>query len=291
MSIVSLKEIMHDAESRHYAVGCYNAIDLQMIRGVLGAAEAQRSPVILCHAEVHFKFTPLETIVPIMVHEARKARVPVAILLDHGKTYAALVQAMHLGCNAVMFDGSELSYSDNLEKTREITQVAKALGAHVEAELGHVTRPKSAGAEGDEDDSIVDDTSLYTDPAMVASFVDQSGVDALAVAFGTAHGVYLKKPKLDIERLKSIKKVSPVPLVMHGGSGLSGEDFKHSIAAGISKINYYTGMALKAANSIALNIASSKETVFYHQIMMWTIDAIKEDVKDSMRLFGSNEKA
>lgn len=291
MPLISMNEILKDAKEKGYAVGCYNAINLDMIRGVIQAAEEENSPVILCHAEVHFKFTPLEKIAYIMVNEAQNAKVPVSILLDHGYNFSSVIKAMHLGFNAVMYDGSSLSYEDNVSSTREIVKIAKALGVSVEAELGHVVRPKSAGAEGDEDDSVIDDTSLYTNPSQALEFVEKTGVDALAVAFGTAHGIYLKKPKLDLQRLNEISKTVDLPLVMHGGSGLEPEDFKNAIKNGISKINYYTGMAIEGANKIKENLMKNEDKAFYHNVMMWSIEAFKEDAKKSIRLFGSSNKA
>jgi fructose-bisphosphate aldolase class II len=285
-----MNEILADAKSKQYAVGCFNAINLDMIRGVLMAAESQKSPVILCHAEVHFKFTPLEMLAPILVEEARRAKVPVAILLDHGKSFSAIVRAMKLGFNAVMFDGSELPYQENLAGTAEVVKIAHELGVSVEAELGHVTRPKSGGAEGDDEDTIIDDKSLYTNPDQAKDFLEATRADALAVAFGTAHGVYLKKPSLDLERLAAIRRSVDVPLVMHGGSGLSSEDFKSSVKAGISKINYYTGMALEAARQVTERSNASKDPVFYHNQMMWGVQAIAEDVSRAINLFGSAGK-
>lgn len=290
MSVVPMREILADAKSRKYAVGCYNAINLEMIRGIIKAAEEESSPVILCHAEVHLKFTPLEMIVPIMRAEAGRAKVPVALLLDHGHTFDVIVKAMNLGMNAVMFDGSSLPLKENVKITNEIVKIAGALDADVEAELGHVTRPKSAGAEGDEDDSVINDISLYTNPEEACTYVERTGVNALAVAFGTAHGMYLKEPKLDLERLENIAKAVNVPLVMHGGSGLTPLDFKNSIGKGISKINYYTGMALNSAEKLRSALKDNK-TAFYHNLMMEAIESFRIDACDTMRLFGSSGKA
>ena len=291
MPLASMAEILADARQKKYAVGCYNAINLEMIRGVLEAAEAEKSPVILCHAEVHFKYTPLAKIAPILVHEAAGAKIPVALLLDHGTSFEAILQAMHRGFNAVMYDGSNLMYDENAANTREIVKIARALGVAVEAELGHVTRPKSGGAGGEEDDSVIDDTSLYTDPLEVRRFVEETGVDALAIAFGTAHGVYLKTPRLDIERLQAIDKSAGIPLVMHGGSGLSEEAFRTCIAHGISKINYYTGMALHAAERLKEALGDGREKIFYHDLMMCTVNAFREDAQKTMRIFGSSGRA
>jgi fructose-bisphosphate aldolase class II len=291
MPLISMKTILKDAQHKKYAVGCYNAINLDMIRGVIEAAEQERSPVILCHAEVHYKYTPLEMIAPILVHAARNAKVPVTLLLDHGNDFQSIVKAMKLGFNSIMYDGSSLDYEQNMMKTKEIVKIAKALDVCVEAELGHVTRPKSSGADGDEDDDVIDDVSLYTDPQQAQQFVEYTGVDALAVAFGTTHGVYLKKPELDLGRLKDIHKQVDVPLVMHGGSGLSRDDFINSIQSGISKINYYTGMAVYTAQRLKKITAEQKGTIFYHNLMMESIAAFRDDVRKTMKLFGSSGKA
>lgn len=291
MPLVSMKEMLKDAREKKYAVGCYNAINLDMARGVVEAAEAERSPVILCHAEVHFKYTPLEKIAPALVNEAKHATVPVALLLDHGKSFGAVVRAMHAGFNAVMYDGSELDYDDNLRNTAEIVKIAHSLGATVEAELGHVTRPKSGGAEGDEDDASMEDASLYTDPLQARTFVAESGADALAVAFGTAHGLYLKQPQLDLERLRRIRDQVDAPLVMHGGSGLSAADFQGAIAGGVAKINYYTGMAWHAAVRIREVLANPEANLFYHHLMMTAIETFRSDAQETMRCFGSNGRA
>lgn len=291
MAIITMKEILDKAKKENYAVGSYNAYDVATIRGVLNAAEKEKAPVILCHAPVHFKFNSLDSVASLMKYEAEKASVPVALLLDHGYEVQTCFDAMKLGLNAVMMDASSKSFEDNVALVSRVVKKAHDLGYHVEGELGHVTRPKSGGAEGEDDDSVIDDTSLYTDPQQAKEYVQRTGVDALAVAFGTAHGVYLKKPKLDLKRLAEIRKTVDVPLVMHGGSGLSDQDIKDAVQNGIQKINYYTGMALCAGESIKNSVTSTDEKVFYHQIMMRGISAIEADVSKSMKLFGSAGKA
>lgn len=291
LSRTSMSEMLQDASRRGYAVPCFNAINLDMIRGIIAAAEEEQSPVILCHAEIHFKYTPLEQIAPIMVEAMNRAKVPVSILLDHGKSFSAVMNAMHLGFNAIMFDGSEYDYEENVSRTSEVVRIAKTLGVSVEGELGYVTRPKSGGAEGEDDDSIIDDTSLYTDPMQAREFVERTGIDALAAAFGTVHGVYLKKPELDLARLEQIRNTAGVPIVMHGGSGLSNADFINTIDKGVAKINYYTGMALKVMNRAKSRLNETEENVFYHEFMMNVIDDIKEDAQQIMRTFRSSGKA
>ncbi len=288
--LVTMKELMKDAKEKQYAVGCYNAINLDMIRGIIQAAEEENSPVMLCHAEVHFQLTPLNVIAPIMIEEAKRAKVPVGVHLDHGKSFSALMEALKLGFTSLMYDGSILPFEENLKNTAEIVKIAKQFGASVEAELGHVSRPEGGGSE-DKGDATEESEDLHTKPDEATFFVERTGVDALAVAYGTAHGVYLIEPTLDFVRLAEIEKATNMPLVMHGGSGLSEEEYKTSIEKGITKINYYTNMALAVANKVKENINSSSERVYYHNIMMWSIDAVKEDIAKTMRLFGSTNKA
>jgi len=284
MPIVSMSEILTDAKSGKYAVGCFNSIDLAMTRGIIRAAEDESTPVILCHAEVHFKYASLDSIMPILLEEASKAEVPVALLLDHGKDFNAIVRAISLGMNCIMFDGSDLDFEDNVTLTKEIVKFAHALDATVEGEIGRVVRPVDGGADGYDDASLVDDTSLYTDPDEAVEFVKKTGVDALACAFGTVHGVYRKEPKLDIPRLKQISEKTGVPIVMHGGSGLTKEDFSNAIANGVTKINYYTNLALYVGNEIKRQVAEADEP-FYHNITVWAQQAVYEDVRKTIRLF------
>ncbi|MFO7611566.1 MAG: class II fructose-bisphosphate aldolase [Clostridia bacterium] len=292
MPIVPMREILKDAQNRKYAVGSYNAYDLGLVRGILKAAEQEKSPVILAHAPVHFKYTSLNSAANIIVHEAMKSKVPVALLLDHGYDIETCIEAMNLGFNAVMMDSSRLPFEENAELVRIVCGIAHGRGCDVEGEIGYVSRPVSGKDEGSDDDAMVDDKSFYTSPEDARRFVEATGVDALAVAFGTVHGVYFKKPVLDIERLVQIEKATMgVPIVMHGGSGLSAEDYKKSIEGGIRKINYYTGMAVSVAQAIKENLEKTEDKVFYHNIMMDTIDFVCEDISKSMRLFSSSNKA
>lgn len=290
MPLVPMQEILKDARDKHYAVGSFNSIDLQMARGVIEAAEAERAPVILCHAEVHFKYTPLEKAANILLHEAKNAKVPVAVLLDHGKSFESAVKAMYAGFQAVMIDGSQFPYEENVRLTSELVKVAHTLGVAVEGELGRVARPRSGGAEGEEDDAVIRDTSLYTEPEMAADFAERTKIDALACSFGTVHGVYLEKPKLDFPRLNRIAELTGLPIVMHGGSGLTQQDFCDSIQNGVCKINYYTNMALSTAEYVKAKLLS-QERAFYHDICQWSIDAIREDIVSAIRMFGSSGRA
>jgi fructose-bisphosphate aldolase class II len=287
-----MREILKDAQKRKYAVGSYNAYDLGLVRGILKAAEQEKSPVILAHAPVHFKYTSLDSVANIIVHEAGKSGVPVALLLDHGYDIETCIKAIELGFNSVMMDSSRLTLEKNAEKVKQVCDYAHSRGCDVEGEIGYVTRPVSGKDEGIDEDSMVDDKTLYAKPEDAARFIEMTGVDALAVAFGTVHGLYFKKPALDFALLENIHSAAGnVPLVMHGGSGLQAADYKNSIECGIRKINYYTGMAVSSAKKIKESLNSDEDKGFYHCVMMDSIDFICEDIAASMRLFSSSNKA
>ncbi|MDX1357334.1 MAG: class II fructose-bisphosphate aldolase [Clostridia bacterium] len=291
MPIVPMRDILKDAREKEYAVGSYNAYNLTLVRGILQAAEEEKSPVILAHAPVHFKYTSLESVANIIIHEAKKSKVPVSLLLDHGYDIDTCKNAMNLGFNAVMMDASRHPLDENIEMVSHVVNIAHKKGYDVEGEIGYVTRPISGKDEGEDDDSIIDDKSLYTDPDDAEQFILRTKVDALAVAFGTAHGIYIRKPVLDIKRLAKIRSLAHgVPLVMHGGSGLSEKDIIDSIGNGICKINYYTGMAINTAEEVK-SYLNDEDQVFYHNLMMKAIDAVSKDVAKSIRLFGSSGRA
>lgn len=276
--LVTLSQILKDARAKKYGVGLFNMLNLEMMRGIIEAAEEEKSPVILGVAEVHLPIIPFNWAIHNMVKAAKEARVPVCLHFDHGTDYAKILEAMRGGCSSVMYDGSALPYEENIANTAEIVKVAKALGISVEAELGHV-----GGNEDGSDDGMEDD---YTNVAQVVDFVSRTGVDALAVAIGTAHGQYKKPPKLDLNRLAEINKVSKVPLVLHGGSGLSDDDFKKSIREGISKVNICTDMLLAAQKAV-----TTTGSVDYSVSIVAAKESVKKTVIEKMRLFGSSGKA
>lgn len=222
--LVTLKELLADAKKNKYAVGAFNVPNLEAIRAVIEAAEELNSPVILQHAEVHEGLVSIEEIGPLMLDYAHKAKVPVAVHLDHGATFEMCVKAIQMGFTSVMYDASSKEYEVNRDETKEIVKIAHAVGVSVEAELGHIFTSAVGGGEGRGSDSSEDYEDLddvYTDPDLAKHFVEETDVDCLAIGFGTVHGVYLKEPKLDLDRITLIKDKVDVPFVMHGGSGVS----------------------------------------------------------------------
>ena len=265
--LVTLKEILAIAEERKIAVGAFNANSLAALRAIMGAAEELQQPVILMHAQIHEEMglCTMEEVAPIMLAAAKKATVPVCVHLDHGTDLDYIKRGLELGFTGVMFDGSTLSVEENFEKTKITVEWAKKTGASVEAEIG------SMGArEGGNALTVDDPESLYTDPAMAKRFAEETGIDALACAFGTVHGLYMREPKLDFPRLDTINHLVSIPLVMHGGSGVSEDDYRRVISLGIAKINYYTYMAKAGAEAI-----NGKTFKQYHDIVTAATEAMK----------------
>ncbi len=288
--LVSLKELMKDAEEKGYAVGAFNAVSFESLRAIIAAAEETGKGVILNHAEVHFPIMPLEVIAPVMVDMAKKAKVPVCVHLDHGNSLETCMKAIQLGFTSVMLDVSGDDYEENVAQTALMCRLAHSVGVTVEAELGHIFQSDiGVGEAGEQEtlDSFESAEDVYTDPDLAKDFVERTGVDALAIAFGTAHGVYKIKPKLDLDRIKLIKEKIDVPFVMHGGSGLTKEEFQTAIRNGIRKINYYTYMALAGGEAIREFIESKPEgtNVFYHDIPGIAMEAMKENVKEAINIF------
>lgn len=269
--LVTLEEILRDAENKKYGVGLFNMLNLEMARGIIEAAEEEKSPLILGVAEVHLPLIPFDYAALIMNKIAKEASVPVCLHFDHGTDFEKIEKAVLSGFSSVMYDGSALPFEENIANTRKVSLMAHQKGVSVEAELGHVGIADSA-------------EEMYTQVPQVNTFIERAEVDALAVAIGTAHGPYKKKPRLDIGRLSDIYAISNKPLVLHGGSGLSDEDFKNTIKNGIRKVNICTEMC------VALREAYCSST--NHELMFDEgKNAVKKVVKEKMQLFGSSNKA
>lgn len=276
--LVSLKEILKIAEAKKCAIGSFNTPNLASVKAVISAAEEINEPVIIMHAQVHEEMglCKMDEIAPIMLFMADKSSVPVCVHLDHGTDMSYVKRGMDLGFTSVMYDGSELPNEQNYANTSVIVEIASKYGISVEAEIGSMGSRESGGGEGE---------SIYTDPDVALDFVNKTEIDALACAFGTAHGIYLKKPKLDFERLEKIHSLVNVPLVMHGGSGVSHEDYRKVIKLGIRKINYYTYMAKEGGKAVS----ELSDKTFYHDIEVAAVRAMKENVFDAMKVFSFSD--
>lgn len=284
--LVNLKEILEIAEEKKIAVGAFNAANLESLLAIISAAEELNVPVILQFAQCHEPWIPLSVIGPIMVDHAKKAKVPVCVHLDHGETLEYLQHALDLGFTGIMYDGSVLPYEENLANTKKAVEMAKNYNCCVEAELGSMGKRESGS--GNDGAGADDDTKIYTDPLKAKEFVEDTGIDALACSFGTTHGIYLTKPRLDFDVVRNVRKeAAGIPVVMHGGSGVSTEDFHTCIKAGVRKINYFTYMDKSGGNAALEYIKSIKEgePVFYSSIVSAGTKAMKENVKAAMKTF------
>lgn len=277
--LITLNEIMAMAKEKNCAIGAFNTPNLESIIAVVNAAEKLNVPVILSHAELHEPVAPLTVIGPVMVEAAKKAKVPVCVHLDHCETISYMETALEMGFTGVMYDGSSLSYEENVANTKLAVEIAKKYGADVEGEIG--TMPAREGGE-----VVNDGGPVYTDPDLAVRFCQETGIDALAPSFGTAHGIYKSKPVLDFDRVKVISERTGLPLVMHGGSGVSDEDFRLTIKNGIRKVNYYSYMA-KAASTAVQELLDAGKGTFFHDLAFAAQQAMQENVEKAMKVFAN----
>ncbi len=271
--LVTLKNILKIAEASKCAIGSFNTPNFESLKAVIGAAEELNLPVIIMHAQLHEEMglCKMDEIAPLMLFMADRAKVPVCVHLDHGTDLDYIKKGLDLGFTSVMYDGSALDDEINFANTAIAVETAARYGASVEAEIGSMGARESGVGGGE---------SIYTSPDAARKFSVETGIDALACAFGTAHGIYLKEPKLDFDRLCEINKITDVPIVMHGGSGVSHEDYRKVIELGVRKINYYTYMAKAGAEAIL-----NKNYSQFHDAAGDAEAAMRDDVKKAMLVF------
>ena len=284
--LVTLNEVLKPAKKGKYAVGLFNAVNMELARGIIAAAEKTQSPVIMGTAEVLFPYGPLEEVSYYLIPMAKKANVPVVIHLDHGLRKETCLKALELGFTSIMYDCSTDDYDTNVKKVKEMAEIAHSYGATIEGELGHVG-DNEGSAEGN---SKLDDPSkFFTDPKVAKDYVEKTKVDALAIAVGNAHGAYKLPPKLDFERIKTISNIVDVPLVLHGGSGLTDDDFKKAINCGISKVNIFTDINVAAVKAEFSKFTDMNKGII--DIIPAAVEAVKNETVSKMELFSSNNKA
>ncbi len=277
--LVNLDYVLKDAQKNGYGVGLFNTTDTDMLEAVIAAAEELNSPVVIGTAEVLLPFGELKLIGPAMIAAAKRAKVPVVVHFDHGLTFDRCMEALKLGFSSVMYDGSVHPYEENIANTREIVKIAHSFGATVEGEIGHV-------GQADQDDNNAAD--LYTKVEEAVSYQKDTGVDALAISIGTAHGAYKSKPKLDFKRLSDIHAAMDTPLVLHGGSGLTDDDFRNAVKYGISKVNIFTDICLAGNRAMESGL---KDGLSYLEIRNRKVEEMKQEAIKKMKLFGSENKA
>lgn len=280
MPLVKLTELLNEADDT-YAVGAFNVSDMEMAMGAVKAAEEMKAPLILQVAEGRLRYSPLELLGPVMMAAARRCQMPTAVHLDHGATMETIRLALSLGFTSVMFDGSKYPLEENIARTKEVVALARKYGADVEAEIGRV-----GGAEGDYKSMDV----LVTSVAEAKRFAEETDVDALAVAIGTAHGNYRTQPELRIDRLKEIAAVVKCPLVLHGGTGLTEQDFHDCLKNGIQKINIATASYDASARQIK-TVYQKKPEANYFDFSDAIVQGTYQNVKKHMEIFGLLNKA
>ncbi|NME45094.1 class II fructose-bisphosphate aldolase [Faecalicoccus pleomorphus] len=279
--LATLNDIFKMAEEKKIAIGAFNVVNFENILAVLDTAEKLNMPTILAFAQTHEenKVMDLDTIGPVMVLMAKQAKVPVVVHLDHGINLDYIEKSLKMGFTSIMFDGSALPYDENVEMTKKAVEMAHKYNVSIEAEIG-----KMAGITLNNEgitENRKSDRSNYTVPAEAKDFVEKTGVDCLACSFGTVHGEYFSEPNLDFDLVKELSDATGVPIVMHGGSGVSHEDYKKVIANGVRKINYFTYMD-KAGGEGASAVCPTK---YFHDIAKAGQDAMQKDVESAMRCF------
>jgi len=283
--LVNLDQVLKKAKAERYAVGLFNTHDTDMLEAAIAAAEEARSPIIIGTAEVLLPYGDLPLIAPALVAAAKRASVPVVVHYDHGLTFEKTMEALKLGFSSVMYDASAKPYDENIAETKEVVKIAHAFGATVEGEIGHV----GLAADGD------DKNGQYTTVEEAVDFQTKTGVDALAVAVGTAHGVYKSKPCLQFDRIAELDAAVAAPLVLHGGSGLSDDDFRQAIGRGIAKLNIHTDMVIAGMKAMreqcACHDAAKPATWDYLDTRKAKVEAIRAVVARKLQLFGSVGKA
>ena len=277
--LANLNDVLKPAQAGKYAVGLFNTTDTDMLEAAISAAEELRSPIIIGTAEVLLPYGELSLIAPSVIAAADRAKVPVVVHYDHGLTFERCMEALRLGFTSIMFDGSAGDYESNTAFTREVVRVSHAFGATVEGEIGHV------GEAVTRDNATSD---RYTTVNEAKAYLADTGVDALAIAIGTAHGAYKTKPCLDLERLAAIRAAVDTPLVLHGGSGLSDDDFRNTVARGIAKVNIFTDLCLAGEAGMKEGL---EKGIGYLEMRNLKKDYIKRAVMRKIELFGSAGRA
>ncbi len=280
--LVNMHDVLLPAKKGGDGVGFFNAVNIEMARAIIEKAEELKSPVMVGTAEVLLPVTELREVSEYLIPMAEKASVPVCVHYDHGLTFERCMEALKLGFTSVMYDCSTASYEENIDSLAEMVKICHGMGVTVEGELGHVGDNEGAG-------KLEKPSDYYTDPDEAEDFVKRTGIDSLAVAVGNAHGDYKFPPKLDFERIKTIAGRTGIPLVLHGGSGLSDDDFRTAVKEGVCKVNIFTDIDKAGAAGIAEGLNAGVKTMT--GLIPYEIEAMKKQVENKIRLFGSNGRA
>ncbi len=280
--LVNMNDVLLPAREGSYGVGFFNAVNVEMARAIIETAEELHAPVMIGTAEVLLPVMSLDRVAEYLIPMAKKASVPVCVHYDHGLTFEKCMEALKLGFTSVMYDCSTASYETNVQKVAEMVRICHAMGVTVEGELGHVGDNEGAG-------KLTNPSDFYTDPEIAKDYVQRTGIDSLAVAVGNAHGDYKFPPKLDFARIETIAQGTGLPLVLHGGSGLSDSDFCCAVQKGICKVNIFTDIDKAGKAGLAKGLAEGVTSMT--GLIPYEIEAMKAVVRNKLELFGSTGKA
>jgi len=284
MNIVPMADILEDANRKNYAVGGFNINNMEFLQGIIEAAEESKSPLILQTSEGAMRYIGKDYVISMVEAATKNITIPVALHLDHGSSFAKTMECIRLGYSSVMIDGSHEPFAENIKLTRKVVEAAHSVGVTVEAELGKLG--------GTEDDLTVDEKdATFTKPEEVVEFVEKTGVDALAIAIGTAHGVYQGEPELDFDRLKEINEKANMPLVLHGASGVSDDDVRRAVSLGINKVNVNTDFQQVFTAKLRQLFSEDADLYDPRKYCGPGREAIKEKVKEKIEILGSKNKA
>lgn len=284
MPLVSLSEVLDKADREGYAVGAFNCNNMEIVQAIAKAAEEEKAPVIIQASQGAIRYAGLQYIVALVNQAAAEVSVPVVLHLDHGTSFEQAVQCIRSGFSSVMIDGSQLPLEENIALSKKVVEVAHAAGVTVEGELG-----KIAGTE--DDISVSEAEAFFTDPEEAKYFVEQTGVDALAISIGTAHGRYKGEPRLDFDRLQKIKQLIDCPIVLHGSSGVADKDIQKAAQLGVSKFNIDTNIREAFVGAIRSYLPEHPDEIDPRNLLKPAREAAAAIIREKMRLFGSSNKA
>jgi len=288
MSFVTTKEMLKEAQKGRYAIGAFNANNMEIIQAIVETAEEEKAPVILQASQGAIKYAGLESIVAMVKVMAEKVKIPVALHLDHGTDYYQNIKCLRAGFTSLMFDGSKLPFDENVEMTKKVVEMAHACDIPVEAELGQIGKMGDSDEPGVALERVKESMAV---PEEALKFVELTEIDFLAAAVGTIHGCRTPFAKLDIPRIEKIRELTGVPLVLHGASGANDEEVRKGIAAGICKINIDTRIRLYFVKKMREVLEKNPEEIDPRKILGPAKDAAKEIIRDRMRVFGCSGKA
>lgn len=284
MALVSVTELLQRADREGYAVGAFNANNMEIIQAIVEAAEKEKAPVIMQASQGAIKYAGLEFITGMVKIAAEATHIPVALHLDHGTDFDQVIRCIRSGFSSVMYDGSKLTLEENIAITNKVLEITRPIGVSVEAELGKIG--------GTEDDVHVSDRdAMYTDPDEARYFVEKTGIESLAIAIGTAHGQYKGDPKLDFKRLKKIKELVKIPIVLHGSSGVSDKSVRKAIQLGVCKVNIDTNIREAFVWEMRRRMEANPDEIDPRKLLGPARDATVAVIREKIRVFGSSGKA